>query len=122
MHPDQPAGPAFPFRIDPDSGRVAVSAGPDKLRQNLVHLLLTRTGERLMARGYGAGPGVPQEMADDGLRAVLRHQIARAVVQFEPRVLPRDVTLVIRDGELYVRLDYLVAGDPQVRSALIPVR
>src|SRR6185295_13030099 len=76
-------GFAFPFAIDSRTGGVAAAVGSEKLRQNLKHLLLTRFGERAMLREYGGGvSGLYQENIDDGLIAVARHQVAKAIVRF----------------------------------------
>jgi phage baseplate assembly protein W len=48
-------GVAFPFRIDPVTGGVQRQSGDDKLRSNVIHIIMTNIGERLMRRGYGAG-------------------------------------------------------------------
>ncbi len=116
-------GFAFPFRIDPRTGGVAVSDGERKLEENLKHLLLTRIGERVMAREYGGGvTQLLQENVNDGLVAVARHQISRAIVRFEPRALPQDVAVVPRDGELLLRVRYLHADSRGVQTTVIPIR
>jgi phage baseplate assembly protein W len=115
-------GFAFPFRIDPRTGGVAVAEGPDKLRKNLEHLLLTRVGERLMARAYGGGATqLLHENINDGIVAVARHLISRAILNFEPRVLPQEVSVVPRDGELFLRVRYVVADTPGLQTAVIPI-
>src|SRR5262245_46137370 len=100
------AGVSFPFRIDPRTGGIAVSAGADKLRENVVHLLLTRIGERPMLREYGGGvTQLFQENIDDGLIAIAQHQIAKAMLRFEPRVLPQEVSVVETEpGTLRLRV------------------
>jgi phage baseplate assembly protein W len=119
---DEPAGIAFPFRIDAVTGRVATSSGPDKLRGNLEHLLLTRIGERMMAREYGSGvTELLHENVIDALATVAEHQIARAIVQFEPRVLPQDVTVLRRGAQVFVRVTYADAGDSGSRTVVLPV-
>jgi phage baseplate assembly protein W len=116
-------GLAFPFRIDGRTGGVAVTEGGDKLKENLKHLLLTRTGERLMLRDYGGG--VDQLLhanINDGLIALARHQITRAIVQFEPRVLPEDVSVVPDNAQLYLRVRYLQADAQRLQTMVIPLR
>jgi phage baseplate assembly protein W len=46
-------GMSFPFRIDPVSGRVAMSEGRTKIQQNVRLILGTRIGERPMLRDFG---------------------------------------------------------------------
>lgn len=115
-------GFAFPFRIDPRSGGVAASEGSQKLRENLQHLLLTRVGERTMLREYGGGvTQLLHENVNDGLIAVARHQITRALVRFEPRVLPQEVTVIPRDGQLFLRVIYVEAAVPGPQTLVIPI-
>jgi Bacteriophage baseplate protein W len=119
---DEPAGPAFPFRIDPLTGRVATSAGPEKLRENLKHLLLTRIGERLMVREYGGGvTQLLHENVNDALVTVAQHQVGRAIIRFEPRVLPQAIAVVPRGAEVFIRVEYVEAGTPGTQTTVIPV-
>lgn len=119
---DQIQGFAFPFHIDPRSGGVAITVGGDKLKENLKHLLLTRIGERLMLREYGGGvTQLLQESINDGLIAVARHQIAKAMVRFEPRVLPQEVSVIPNNGQLFLRVRYIQADMQGVQSAVIPL-
>ncbi|HEX2571529.1 MAG TPA: GPW/gp25 family protein [Polyangia bacterium] len=120
---NQLRGIAFPFRIDSRSGGVAVTEGGDKLKENLKHLLLTRTGERVMVRDYGGGVAqLLHENINDGLVALARHQITRAIVRFEPRVLPQDVSVVPDGAQLYLRVRYIQADSPGLQTMVIPLR
>ena len=115
-------GAAFPFRIDPRSGGVATSAGAAKLEDNVKHLLLTRIGERTAVRDYGGGvTQLFQENINDGLIEVARHQIARALVRFEPRVLPDEISVHAREGELLLLVRYLEGETPAVQTTVIPI-
>ena len=115
-------GFAFPFRIDPRSGGVAVTDGTQKLTENLERLLLSRVGERLMLRDYGGGATqLFQENINDGLIAVARNQVAAAILRYEPRALPQDVSVVASGAELYVRVQYLQAQTPGVQTTAIRV-
>jgi phage baseplate assembly protein W len=116
------SGFAYPFSIDPRTGGVASASGDDKLRQNLKHLLLTRIGERVMLRQYGGGvTQLLQENINDGLLAVAKHQIARAVVTYEPRVMLQEITVIPGNGVLILRMTYLQAGTPGLQSVAIPL-
>jgi phage baseplate assembly protein W len=115
-------GIAFPFRIDPRSGGVAATEGPHKLTENLERLLLARIGERLMLRDYGGGASaLVQENINDGLIAVARNQIAAAILRYEPRVLPQDVSVIPNEGELFVRVQFIQAELPGVQTTAIRV-
>jgi uncharacterized protein len=115
-------GVAFPFRIDPGSGRVATSARSEKLEHNVEHLLLTRVGERTVARTYGGGATqFFQENINDGLIAVAQQQLSRALLRFEPRVLPQVVDVEFRDGELFLLVSYIESETPGVQTTVFPI-
>ena len=112
-------GFSFPFRIDSRTGGVAVTEGGDKLQENLKHLLLTRVGERVMLRQYGGGvTDLQHEPINNALLGLARHQISKTILQFEPRVFPQDVTVIPRDGELYLRVEYVHAESQQIPETL----
>ena len=118
----EPTGPTFPFRIDPLTGRVAMSAGAAKLRENLKHLLLTGIGERLMVREYGGGvTQLLHENVNDAQITVAQHQLGRANIRFEPRVLPQQIAVVPRGAELFIRVDYVEADMSGTQTAVIPL-
>lgn len=116
-------GFAFPFRIDVRSGGVAVTEGSEKFKENLKHLFLTRIGERVMVRQYGGGvTQLLHENINGGLIEVARHQITKAMLQFEPRVLPQEVSIIPKDGELYLRVRYIQADTPGIQTTVIPIQ
>jgi phage baseplate assembly protein W len=125
---DEPTAPlpllglASPFGIDPRSGGIAITSGAGKLTQNLERLLLSRIGERLMLRDYGGGASaLVQENLNDGLLAVARQQIGRAMLRFEPRALPQDISIIAQGAELYLRVQYLQAEVPGVQTTAIRI-
>ena len=84
-------GLSFPPRLGPD-GRVALSAGPENIRQALHVILLTEPGERLMREDFGCAlrtflfePNTPTT------RALIRDRIERAIARWERRVRVDDV-------------------------------
>jgi phage baseplate assembly protein W len=93
-------GLAFPFRFDARTGGVRVTEGPEKIRDNLVHILLTDLGERVMRRDWGAG--IRQMLHDPVnpvLLSVVRHQVVKAIARAEPRVEVTEVRLeAVRPG------------------------
>jgi phage baseplate assembly protein W len=115
-------GLSFPFRIDPRTGQVATTEGADKLQENLKHLLLTRIGERVMTRQYGGGATqLLHENINDGLVAIARHQLTKAILRFEPRVLPQEISVIPQGSELYLRITYLQADSPTLQTTMIPL-
>lgn len=116
-------GAAFPFQIDPHSGRVAIKAGSEKLKDNLRHLLLTRVGERLMIREYGSGATqLLHENIDDSLVSLARHQLTKSILRFEPRVLLQNVAVISQNGDLYLHITYIEANNPAAQALILPLQ
>ncbi len=114
-------GFAFPFRLDAGGG-LAETSGTDKLKQNIIHLLLTGIGERVMRRDYGGGlRELVHDPNNDALRAITQYQIARAIEQWEPRVQVQGVTIVQSDGELFIQLRYSIRQIQQPQNLSIPI-
>src|SRR5262249_27070386 len=115
-------GFAFPFRIDAATGRVATADGDDKLRQNLVHLILTAAGERVMRREYGAGlRSLVHDPNDDALRVIAAHQIQQAIEAYEPRVELRRLDVTQDGATLLVRLEYAVRRTGRLGAVTVPI-
>lgn len=92
------SGFALPFRITPGGG-VAAQTGVEKLRDNVVHILFTSLGERVMRRDYGAGlRQLVHDPVNDALLSIVQHQVTKAIAQAEPRV---DVSAVRVTSERY---------------------
>lgn len=86
-------GFAFPFRVDQEGG-VAFAEGPEKLRQNIAQLLLTDIGERVMRRDYGGGMrAILHDPNNDALRAVVQHQVRKALTKWEPRAQVQELSI-----------------------------
>lgn len=121
---NQIRGISFPFCIDPRSGGVAISEGNEKIQQNLKHLLLTGIGERVMVRQYGGGARqLLFENINDGLIAIAQHQLTRAILTFEPRVLPQEVSVLshTEDGQVFIRIRYIQADKQGMQIINIPI-
>lgn len=109
----EPRGFAIPFRIARGGG-VAVEEGPEKLRDNVVHVLLTGLGERAMRRTYGAGlRQLLHDPINDALLSIVQHQVLKAIAHAEPRV---EVTLV------RVRAHREGAGEPTESAGTLGAR
>ncbi|SRR5258708_27285479 len=106
--PDSSSGFAFPFRIDPATGRVTWSTGKDKVRQNVALILGTRAGERPMLRDFGTSiPSLVHDPNGAVLANTVREQILSALLRFENRILGTSVTIDQRGAEMTVRLSYV---------------
>ncbi|MCG9967139.1 GPW/gp25 family protein [Pelotomaculum terephthalicicum JT] len=114
-------GFSFPFRID-SSGRVAQTSGPEKLKENIKHILLTGIGERVMRRDYGGGlRQLVHDPNNDALRAIVQHQIAKSIGQWEPRVQVQGVTVTQKDGMFSIEILYVIGHTQQLQSLSVPI-
>lgn len=86
-------GFAFPPRLGPD-GRVALSVGPENIREAIRIILLTEPGERILLPDFGAGLArflfQPNTVATHRL---IEERIVRALALWEPRIRLESVTV-----------------------------
>jgi phage baseplate assembly protein W len=115
------SGFSFPFRID-DQGGVASSDGEEKIRENLIHILLTGVGERVMNRDYGGGlRQLVHDPNNDALWAIIQHQIGKAVTRLEPRALLQSLSLSGQADTLTVTITYVLRQTRQPRTLSVPI-
>lgn len=87
------SGISFPVRLGPD-GRVAVSSGPDNIRECIRVVLLTEPGERLQLPEFGGGAGrFLFEPNTVGTRRRVQERIEEALRRWEPRIGLEQVTV-----------------------------
>lgn len=116
------SGFSIPFRIDPASGRVAWASGMDKLKENITHILLTGVMERVMRRDYGGGlRQLVHDPNNEALRAVARHQLAKAIQRYEPRVQLNSLKVQVDGACLYIDLRYTVRRTRQPQALSVPI-
>jgi phage baseplate assembly protein W len=114
-------GFSLPFRINA-ARSVAWESGSEKLKENLIHILLTGVGERVMRRDYGGGlRQLLHDPNNEALRAIVQHQIAKSVGRWEPRVQLQDVVVTQEGGTLMVTLHYVVRRTQQPQSLSVPI-
>jgi phage baseplate assembly protein W len=119
---DQVRGFAFPFRIDPATGGVQAASGLDKIRQNLRLIIGTRIGERPLMRQFGTRiPSLVHEPNDSVLADVIQTQARDALIQWEPRVLVTGSHIEQSEGELRLRLAYILTTEPAGGQMTIPL-
>jgi phage baseplate assembly protein W len=115
-------GFSLPFRIDPLTGGVAAEEGVEKLKENVIAVLLTDIGERVMRREYGGGiRALVHDPNNDALRAIVQRQIAKGIQQNEPRVQVQSVTVAQQGATLVAELVYLVRESRQLQGVTIPL-
>ncbi|TVP48070.1 MAG: hypothetical protein EA350_03815 [Gemmatimonadales bacterium] len=118
----EPRGFSFPFRIDPGTGGWARAEGAEKLKENVVHLLLTGIGERMMRRDYGGGlQALVHDPNNDALKAIVQRQVSRAIAVHEPRIEVRSLRVVQHEGMLHAELIYQVRGTPEQDRVALPI-
>lgn len=116
------SGFASPFRIDPDTGGIAWASGMEKLKANIIHILLTGVGERVMLREYGGGiRQLVHDPNNEALRAIVQHQIAKSIGRWEPRVMLQRVTVTVEQSVLKAELEYVVRRNRQPHRLSIPL-
>lgn len=117
-----PAGPAFPFGIDPNTGGVRVTSGESKLVDNIRLILGMRLGERPMLRTFGSPlRSLVNEPNDGGLGRLITRYARETLMQLEPRIRVLDVQYRSIGGEALLELKYAPADRADVRLMLVPL-
>ena len=107
MDEPQVRGMTFPFGIDPATGKVEMTGGQEKLRQNVRLILGTRLGERPMLREFGTRiPSLVHEVNDDVLADLIRSHARDALMRFEPRILVTAADVEQKEHELSMRIEF----------------
>lgn len=119
---EQIAGPAFPFGVDPRTGRIAWAYGREKIRQNVRILLGTRVGERPLRRTFGTRiPSLVHDNNNAVLAQLALTQAQEAILQWEPRILVVDAKVQQSEGELRLALRYAFVGEPAADELALPL-
>ncbi|MCI8848589.1 MAG: baseplate protein [Oscillibacter sp.] len=117
------AGMKFPPQIDPGTGRFAVSAGTQSVRESVYLILMTNRGERWLEPEFGsqmlnyafmdASPTMLR-LLSDSLRDLLLRQ--------EPRIREVEVEVdpAAKDGCLLVSIRYAVANSSTRDNLVFP--
>lgn len=116
-------GFSIPFRIDTAGGGVAIQSDhAEKLKENIIHILMTGIGERPMRREYGGGiKQLVNDPNNDALRSVVQHQISKAIIKNEPRVILQGVSVIQEEGTLFAKLNYLVRQTQVSQNLTVPI-
>lgn len=113
----------FPFKVD-QAGGITFVEGADKLRQNVVQLLLTDIGERVMRRDYGGGVrALVQDPNNDPLRAIVQHQLSKALAAWEPRAKVQQITIdpSANSGTFTASVAFVASASPVPTTARVPI-
>jgi len=117
------SGWSFPPALDRGGAPARISGGEEKIRQSLWTLLSTSPGERIHRCDYGCPiRRYAFEIMDISAQTMLRDEIERAVVMFEPRVdLHRvDFEADEKAGILRIRLDYTIRQNNRRTNMVYP--
>ena len=108
---------AFPFRIGPD-GRTATPADlPSHVRDELLQLLLTNSGERLFLPEFGGGlRKLVFEPLEESLAGVTKARLTEAINRWlGHRVTLENLKVTTSDAQFEVEIRYRLAGAQEAR-------
>jgi len=121
---DDVKGMAFPFAVDPATGRIAMSSGDAKVRENVRIVIGTRLGERPMRRDFGTRiPSLVHDPNDEVLVDIASKQTVEALHLWEPRILVSGTT-VEQDpdqGQFQLRITYVHVNEQVEGTAVLPL-
>jgi hypothetical protein len=121
---DDVRGLAFPFRVDPTTGKIETAEGEAKIRQNVRLILGTRLGERPLLRDFGTRlPALVHDPNDEVLVDIAQDHARESLLRWEPRILVTD-SQVERDadeGFLQLRLRYVHTNEQVAGQAVVPL-
>lgn len=117
-------GWAYPFRLEPATGRIATIADEEDIKQSIRIILGTAKGERAMRPNFGCGiHDLVHSVIDMATMAQIKRDVAGALRLYEARI---DVLAVSVDssnylnGKLEVEIDYRVRQTNQPGNLVFP--
>jgi len=117
------AGMAFPLTID-GHGQVATNGYDDHVRQSILLILQTATGERVMRPDFGAGlRALVFEPVGATTLALVQHQVKQTLMRYEPRIDVLEVRVAApadQPGLLEIELDYRVRDTDTIANLVYP--
>ena len=117
-------GWAFPVRIDPRTGGIAVSEYETDIRESIQIILRTSRGERVMRPDFGCGiHDLVFETVDTSTLTRVQTSVREAMARFEARIEVLNVFVDPRDaaeGMLTVSLEYRVRRTNQIGNLVFP--
>ena len=102
----QRLGQGFGQPIAPQTGRLTLVSGPEKVRQAIFTLLDTDPGERVMRPDFGCGLRRFLMHPDNpATRAAIEREITQALGRWEPRVRLLDIAVLGTDDPSLVQIE-----------------
>lgn len=117
-------GWAYPFMIEPDTGRVRSVAYEDDIKQAIHIILATAKGERVMRPDFGCGiHDLVFSAVDTALMAQIKRDVTEALRKHEARIDILGVTVdqsPVLQGYLNVEIAYRVRTTNQPGNYVYP--
>lgn len=117
-------GWAYPFRVEPASGRILTAADEEDIRQSILIILKTAKGERVMRPDFGCGiHNLVFAAIDTATLAQVKRDVEDALRTYEARI---EVTGVraragnLQNGQLIIEIDYRVRQTNQPGNLVFP--
>jgi len=108
---------SFPFRIGKDGRTAQVSAPEEHIREEIIQLVLTNPGERVVNPEFGGGVRrLVFENADEVTGGMTKAILTQAVSRYlGHRVTLEDLTVTIENETIEVDINYRIAGTEDTR-------
>lgn len=117
------AGMSFPPRIDPGTGRFAVSAGARSVKESVYLILMTNRGERWLEPDFGSRMMSYTFMdASHTVLKMLSDELREMLLRQEPRIGDVEVSITPEDrkGTLLVDIGYTIAASNSRENLVFP--
>ncbi|MEA3037497.1 MAG: uncharacterized protein QOE79_10 [Sphingomonadales bacterium] len=117
-------GWAYPFRVEPATGRIATVADEEDIEQSIRIILGTAKGERVMRPDFGCGiHNLVHGAIDMATIAQIKRDVTEALRLYEARIdvlaVAVDATSLI-SGKLQVEISYRVRQTNQPGNCVFP--
>lgn len=116
-------GWSFPTHPDPRTGGIEYVAGPEKVRQAIRIILDTEPGERIMRPTFGCGlRRYLMKPNSTATRALIQHDVERALATWEPRIQVRVVQVEPRadPASILIQIWYAHVRDGREDNLVYP--
>ena len=116
-------GMKFPPRIDPGTGRFALSSGAQSVKESVCLILMTNRGERWLAPAFGS-PLMSYTFMDTSITmlSLLSDNIRDLILSQEPRISDVDVNIdsESKEGCLIINITYSLAASNTQDNLVFP--
>ena len=117
-------GTGWKFPISFDSGEVELVKEDEDIREAILIILNTATGERVMRPKFGCGiHNYPFSVINSSNIMMIESEIRTALTLYEPRVTIEDIRVKVDDkeeGRLMINIDYRVQSSNSRYNMVYP--